>query len=111
MNNEDKWKEYQKKYQKTHREKYTEYSRNYYHLHKERFKQYYETYKKNKIAKQNGTFEKPDKQKKSKRELDKARWDRKIQKNEEKRLAFIEKLKQQGMLPPDDINHQKQENS
>lgn len=111
MNKEDKIKEYYKKYQKAHREKYSEYSRNYYHLHKERFKKYYETYKKNKLAKENGTFEKPEKPKKTKRELDKARWERKIRKNEERRLAFIEQLKQQGMLPPDDTNPVIQEQS
>ena len=102
MNKEDKIKEYYKKYQKAHRSKYTEYSRNYYYLHKDRFKKYYETYKKNKLAKENGTFEKPDKPKKTKRELDKARWDRKIQKNEERRLAFVEHLKSIGVLASDD---------
>lgn len=102
MNKEDKIKEYYKKYQKAHRAKYSEYSRNYYHQHKDRFKKYYETYKKNKLAKENGTFEKPCKPKKTKRELETARWNRKLLKNEERRLAFIEQLKQQGVLPPDD---------
>ena len=102
MDKEDKTKEYYKKYQKAHREKYSEYSKNYYHLHKDRFKKYYETYKKNRLAKENGSFIKPDKPKKTKRELDKVRWERKLQKNEAKRLAFIEHLKQTGMLASDD---------
>lgn len=99
MNKEDKLKEYYKNYQKSHRSKYSEYSRNYYHQNKEKFKKYYETYKKNKLAKANGTYEKQEKPKKTKRELERLRWERKMQKNEEKRLAFIEYLTAAGHLP------------
>jgi hypothetical protein len=109
MNKEDKIKEYYKKYQQANRKKYSEYSKNYYHKHKDRFKQYYETYKKNKIAKQNGSFEEPEKPKKSKRELIKIQWERKLQKNEERRLAFIEHLKQIGILPPDDKEEEEED--
>ena len=99
MNKEDKTKEYYKKYQKEHRKKYSEYSKKYYHLHKDKFKQYYNTYKKNKADKENGTFTKPERPKKTKRELEAIRWEKKIKKNEERRLAFIEHLHKIGTLP------------
>lgn len=107
MNKEDKLKEYYKKYQKNHREKYNEYGRDYYQKHKEKFKKYYDDYKKNRLAKKNGTYVKTKITKhQSKRELERRRWERKLRINEEKRLAFIAKLKQTGELPPDDTNMQ-----
>lgn len=110
MDKNEKVKEYYKKYYKDyikkHREKYSEYSRNYYNLNKEKYKQYYETYKKVRLAKKKGTYIPAHREKKTKRELDKIRWERRLRKNEERRLAFIEELKQSGQLPiqssPDD---------
>lgn len=87
MDKSDKMKEYYKKYSKT-----------YYQLNKDKFKKYYETYKKNKLEKQQGTFVKPEKPKKTKREMNAIKWERKIKKNEKKRLAFIEKLKEEGYI-------------
>lgn len=75
-----------------------EYSRNYYNLHKDKFKMYYETYKKNKMEKLNGTFVKPIKHKKTKRELEILRWERKERKLEERKKWFIEELKRTGWI-------------
>lgn len=75
-----------------------EYSRNYYNLHKEKFKKYYETYKKNKLEKLNGTFVPPVKIKKSKRELEALKWERKNRKLEERKKWFIEELKKTGFI-------------
>jgi hypothetical protein len=80
------------------KEYYKKYSKNYYQLHKDKFKKYYETYKQNKLEKQQGTFVKPVKPKKTKRELNAIKWERKVKKNEQKRLAFIEKLKNDGFI-------------
>lgn len=87
MDKADKMKEYYKKYSKT-----------YYQLNKDKFKKYYETYKKNKLEKQQGIFTKPVKSKKTKRELNAIKWEKKIKKNEKRRLAFIEKLKTEGYI-------------
>jgi hypothetical protein len=110
MDKNEKVKEYYKKYYKDyirkHREKYSEYSRNYYNQNKEKYKKYYETYKKVRLAKKKGTYIPAHREKRTKRELETLRWERKLRKNEERRLAFIEHLKLTGQLPsvptPDD---------
>lgn len=74
---------------------YKKYSKTYYQQHKEKFKKYYETYKKNKLEKHIGV-----KKKKTKRELEIIKWERKLKKLEEKKLAYIEKLKLDGIISP-----------
>lgn len=90
--NESQIKEFQKIYQQS------QYSRNYYKMYKEKFKKYYETYKKNKLNEENGVFRNPNKVKKTRRELDVINWNRKLANNERRRLEFIKKLQDEGLL-------------
>lgn len=92
MNDENQIKDYHKSYQQS------QYSRNYYKMYKDRFKKYYENYKKNKNSKENGTFRKPNKIKKSKRELEVIKWNRRLANNEMKRLEYINQLQEEGIL-------------
>lgn len=90
--NESQIKEFQKIYQQS------QYSRNYYKMYKEKFKKYYETYKKNKLNEENGVFHNPNKVKKTRRELDVINWNRKLANNERRRLEFIKKLQDEGLV-------------
>jgi hypothetical protein len=90
--NKSQLKDYYKSYQQS------EYSRNYYKMYKDRFKKYYETYKKNKLNTENGNIRKPNKIKKTRRELDVIKWNRRLANNERKKLEFIKQLQQEGIL-------------
>lgn len=85
-----------KDYYKSHQQ--SQYSRNYYKMYKDRFKKYYETYKKNKLNKENSNFRKPNKVKKTKRELEVIKWNRRLANNEIKRLEFIKQIQQEQNL-------------
>lgn len=100
--------EYHRRYKQQHKQKYRDYARTYYATHKEQFKKYYETYKTKKQNKANGiTIESDDANKLTNHQKVMLRYNKKLERLDAKKQAFIEKLKSQGwydkkqnLLPP-----------
>lgn len=99
--------EYHRKYKQQHRNKYSDYARNYYATHKDQFKKYYETYKKKKQDIKNGITVEQNTEQLTPHQKDILRYNKKLERLDAKKNAFIEKLKSQGwydgkphLIPP-----------
>jgi hypothetical protein len=99
--------EYHRRYKQQHKQKYRDYARTYYATHKEQFKKYYETYKTKKQNKASGVIIEPDTTKLTNHQKVMLRYNKKLERLDAKKNAFIEKLKSQGwydkkqnLLPP-----------
>lgn len=77
----------------------SDYSKKYYATHKEQFKLYYENYKKRKQSLKNGEITEPVQTNKlTKFQKEMMRWNKKLEREQIKKQAFIEKLKENGTI-------------
>ena len=111
MDIREKLREYQRQWRKQN----PGYNRTYYHENKEKYKQYYIRQKEKREAIKNGTYVEPVKEekqnqpntktqrkrppKRTKMEIYKRKFELRHKRNEKRRLAFLEHLKNIGVIP------------